>query len=326
MPLLMDSRIVGEVLVIKCRGRIIAGSEALSLHDHVRNRIPETPDIVLQLAETAFVDSCGMGTLVRLLFNARAASGDLKLCAIPEPVLNTLRITNLHKLFEAYESEEEAIAACHRRPRRAKGESGRAELRIVCVDDSVDVLAYLSELLLLYALSNSTPRFCSKPPGPISLLWGLECRRWAIDPHGTYWEISPQPFPSPCLSKIFRRGTRARPGSGCWKLCAAWCCRTICGTTEEVARKPSRPRGLFSCLLLRGLRYSHLVDPAACEVDLSVWRRHHVANHAATRRNGSRRKLLAAGIEAHQRVRPHSRLAVPNDSIRCDCDPVRPRS
>ncbi len=147
MPLLMDSRIVGEVLVIKCRGRIIAGSEALSLHDHVRKRIPETPDIVLQLAETAFVDSCGMGTLVRLLFNARAASGDLKLCAIPEPVLNTLRITNLHKLFEAYESEEEAIAACHRRPRRAKGESEKAELRIVCVDDSVDVLAYLSELL-----------------------------------------------------------------------------------------------------------------------------------------------------------------------------------
>lgn len=147
MPLLIDSRVVGEVLVIKCRGRIIAGSEAQSLHDYVRKRIPETPGIVLQLAETAFVDSCGMGTLVRLLFNARAAGGDVKLCAIPAPVLTTLRITNLHTLFEAHESEEEAIAACHLRSRQAQGGSGKAELRIVCVDDSADVLAYLSEVL-----------------------------------------------------------------------------------------------------------------------------------------------------------------------------------
>ncbi len=147
MPLLVDSRVVGEVLVIKCNGRIIAGSEVQSLHDYVRKRIPETPDIVLQLAETAFVDSCGMGTLVRLLSSARAAGGDLKLCAIPKPVRNTLRITNLHTLFETYESEADAIAACHQRSRRAKGESGNAELRIICVDDSADVLAYLSEVL-----------------------------------------------------------------------------------------------------------------------------------------------------------------------------------
>lgn len=147
MPLLLHSRVVGEVLVIKCGGRIIAGKEAQSLHDHVNRIIPDIPDIVLQLSETAFVDSCGMGTLVRLLASARAAGGDLKLCGVPKPVLNTLRITNLHNLFETYEGEAEAIAASHHRTRQHKGDSAKSELRILCVDESADVLAYLSELL-----------------------------------------------------------------------------------------------------------------------------------------------------------------------------------
>jgi anti-sigma B factor antagonist len=147
MPLLLDTRVVGEVLVVKCGGRIIAGKEAQSLHDHVHKVIPEIPDIVLQLSETVFVDSCGMGTLVRLLTSARAAGGDLKLCAIPKPVLNTLRITNLHRLFETYESEAEAIAASHQRTHRGKVEPANSEFRILCMNPSPDVLAYLSELL-----------------------------------------------------------------------------------------------------------------------------------------------------------------------------------
>jgi anti-anti-sigma factor len=148
MPLLLHSRVVGEVLVIKCSGRIIAGKEAQSLHDHVNKIIPDIPDIVLQLSETAFVDSCGMGTLVRLLASARAAGGDLKLCGVPKPVLNTLRITNLHNLFETYEDEAEAIAASYQRTRQHQGDTAKSELRrILCVDESADVLAYLSELL-----------------------------------------------------------------------------------------------------------------------------------------------------------------------------------
>jgi anti-anti-sigma factor len=138
---------VGEVLVVKCDGRIVAGNEAQSLNDHLRKLIPEMPNVVLQFSDTAFVDSCGMGTLVRLLSCARAAGGDLKLCAIPKPVLNTLRITNLHRLFETYECEADAIAASYQRTRQHKAECANPEVCIVCVDESADVLAYLSEVL-----------------------------------------------------------------------------------------------------------------------------------------------------------------------------------
>ncbi len=147
MPLLLDTRVVGDVLVVTCRGRITSGYETILLHDQVKSLIPEIPEIVLQLAETGFVDSCGMGTLVRLLSSARMAGGDIKLCAVQQPVLKTLRITNLHTLFEIYESEAAAIAACHQPCLRKNEGPSSTELRIVCVDESADVLAYLSELL-----------------------------------------------------------------------------------------------------------------------------------------------------------------------------------
>ena len=147
MRLQIDSRVVGEVLVVKCSGRIVAGSEVQALHDHLKNATPETPDIVLQLGEVAFIDSSGIGTLVRLMGYARSGGGDLKLCAIPEAVFRTLRMTNLHTVFETYASEAEAIAASYQRRRSKESETVHPSRRVLCFEESADVLAYLRELL-----------------------------------------------------------------------------------------------------------------------------------------------------------------------------------
>jgi CheY-like chemotaxis protein len=84
---------------------------------------------------------------VRLLSNARSKGGDIKLCALGNVVRQTLQLTNLSSVFEAYDSEEQAIAAFCRRSRAANTDMDDRRPRVLCVDDSVDVLAYLREIL-----------------------------------------------------------------------------------------------------------------------------------------------------------------------------------
>jgi anti-sigma B factor antagonist len=125
MPLRLDSRPVGEVIVAQCNGRIVAGADVHALLKH--------HDVVLQLERVEFVDSSGLGALVRLVSTARANGGDLKLCALQQQVRRTLEMTNLLSLFETYDSEAEAIVAAYLGSRYSKDKSGEKQLRILCI-------------------------------------------------------------------------------------------------------------------------------------------------------------------------------------------------
>jgi CheY-like chemotaxis protein len=103
-------------------------------------------DFVLHLGEVAFIDSSGLGTIVRLLTSARRLGGDVKLCNLSRTIESLLNMTNLNRLFDTHDSEESAIrgfysakVTCNDLP-----PSGAS---VLCVDRSNDVLAYLRELL-----------------------------------------------------------------------------------------------------------------------------------------------------------------------------------
>jgi anti-sigma B factor antagonist len=147
MQLEIVVRLVGEVFVAKCSGRIVAGDEAQLVLERLKKAILETPDVVLQLGGVTFVDSCGLGTLVRMMTHARSRGGDVKLCAVPEPILKTLRMTNLTNVFDTHGSDADAIAACYRRRRVKEAAAAGAAQTILCFEGSADVLAYLRELL-----------------------------------------------------------------------------------------------------------------------------------------------------------------------------------
>ncbi|MFY9559408.1 MAG: anti-sigma factor antagonist [Terriglobales bacterium] len=148
MNLQLKPRWVGDVLVLHCAGRIVGGEEALSLHDAVRQELAQTPNVVLQTADVQFIDSSGLGTIVRLMSAARAAGGDVKICQPPAMMRKVLAMTNLLKVFEIYETEDEAILAALRARRpEAQWQVDHSRPAVLCVDESPDVLAYLAELL-----------------------------------------------------------------------------------------------------------------------------------------------------------------------------------
>jgi len=154
VKLTVESHVKDDVLVIRCKGRISFGNEveALEAEVHKHTKIAGTDiltvkQVVIQLAETDYVDSSGLGALIRLLGVLRAAGGGLKLCQLSPPVAKVIALTKLETLFHPYTTEAHAIAAFssgHRTPRDSPGSS---KTRILCVDPSSNLLASLSALL-----------------------------------------------------------------------------------------------------------------------------------------------------------------------------------
>lgn len=147
MPLTMNSRPVGEVMIVQCNGRIVAGSEVFSLQAHIGDVLPHYSDVVLELQQVPFVDSSGIGALVRLVSTARAKGGDIKLCGVQPQLHKTLQMTNLLTMFETYESEAEAIIAAYLGSRYSKEKSGNTQLRVLCVYDSLNMRTFIREVL-----------------------------------------------------------------------------------------------------------------------------------------------------------------------------------
>ena len=147
MPLTMNSRPVGEVMIVQCNGRVVAGAEVFSLQAHIGDVLPNYGDVVLQLEQVTFVDSSGIGALVRLVSAARAKGGDIKLCSVQPQLRKTLEMTNLLAMFETYESESEAIIAAYLGSRYSKEKSGNTQFRVLCVYDSLNVRTFLREVL-----------------------------------------------------------------------------------------------------------------------------------------------------------------------------------
>ncbi|HEV3140095.1 MAG TPA: anti-sigma factor antagonist [Vicinamibacterales bacterium] len=146
MAIAFDTRSVGDIAVVKVTGRIVEGDESTALQKHLDGLMPFGAHILLHVGRVEFLDSSGLGLLVRYLTRARNAHGNLKLCALPPPIDEVLRITRLQTVFDAHDTEEEAIAAFYQRSDLSSG-SFRFRIDILCVDFSTDVQAYIRELL-----------------------------------------------------------------------------------------------------------------------------------------------------------------------------------
>lgn len=183
MQLSLQSETLGDVVVIRCRGRIVSGDEARTLQAEIDRLTALTKSVVLQLAEVTYVDSGGLGALVRIYGVLRAARGDLKVCQLSPFVEQVLQATNLLKVFQPFATEKEAIEAFSARPGSAHDAGQPTAARIVCLDSSLDVLAYLKVLLQGSGYEVFTTRYLSDA---VSLAVGTKPRLLVCGPswHG----------------------------------------------------------------------------------------------------------------------------------------------
>jgi anti-sigma B factor antagonist len=179
VALTLAQRRVGDVTVITCSGRIVAGDESASLQSALDELIPFSPHILLHLGAVDFIDSAGLGLLARYLTRVQNARGTLKVCALSAKIDDVLRITRLKAVFQPYDTEADSITAVHRTDRSES--LGKPD--VLCVDPSEDVLAYLRELLkeagyrAMTAANLSDALILLKATGPRAIVMSGELRR-----------------------------------------------------------------------------------------------------------------------------------------------------
>ena len=90
----------GELTVVLCRGRLVAGVND-SFQVEVRKLIPVSKRVVLDCAELTHMDSTGLGALVRLYVSAKSAGCVLELHNIGKPIRHLLGVTHLLSVLTA---------------------------------------------------------------------------------------------------------------------------------------------------------------------------------------------------------------------------------
>ncbi len=71
-------------------------------------------DLVLDLSPVRFVDSSGLGAILSCLRQLTAKGGDLKLCGMVRQVRTLFELVRMHRIFDIYASQTEAVGALTR--------------------------------------------------------------------------------------------------------------------------------------------------------------------------------------------------------------------
>jgi anti-sigma B factor antagonist len=146
LSLKIQSRRVGYVTVVDCSGRLVAGENSLALNNEVKRNIDNHINVVINLGAVTFIDSSGLGMLVRLASTTKHTPAGVRFCGANEQMMKVLELTKLTSVLSVHPSEDLAIAAFEGKG-QAQHSSAPAEGTILCLDESVDLLAYLRESL-----------------------------------------------------------------------------------------------------------------------------------------------------------------------------------
>ena len=106
-------RRVGDVVVLDLGGRLVFGQGAPHiLHELVAEQIAQgAKNILVNLRGVNYVDTGGLGAMVRVLATVTKHGGNLRFCEAQGTALEVLEMTRLDTVLKAAEAEAETIAA-----------------------------------------------------------------------------------------------------------------------------------------------------------------------------------------------------------------------
>ena len=106
----IGERTVGDVKVLDLKGKITLGEGDELLKDKINSLVSQGfKRILANLEAVPYIDSAGLGEIVRTYTTVSRQGGSLKLVNLTKRIMNILSITKLLTVFETFESESEAV-------------------------------------------------------------------------------------------------------------------------------------------------------------------------------------------------------------------------
>lgn len=96
--------------VLTLKGKLMGFPETDELHGEMKSFLGEKINkIVIDLNGVSWMNSMGIGALMRCLTTIRNAEGDLRLARMSEKARSVFIITQLVSIFKIFETVEEAV-------------------------------------------------------------------------------------------------------------------------------------------------------------------------------------------------------------------------
>jgi anti-sigma B factor antagonist len=103
-------RTVSEVTVLDLKGKMTLGEGDELLKDKINSLLANgKKKLVLNLEGVPYIDSAGLGEIVRTYTTVSRQGGSLKLLNLTKRIEDLLSITKLLTVFETFDTEAEAI-------------------------------------------------------------------------------------------------------------------------------------------------------------------------------------------------------------------------
>ena len=106
----IQERTLQDVVVLDLTGKLTIGEGDELLKERISNLVQQGHhNLLLNLEGVPYVDSAGLGEIVRTYTTVSRQGGKLKLVNLTKRITDLLSITKLLTVFETYESEDEAV-------------------------------------------------------------------------------------------------------------------------------------------------------------------------------------------------------------------------
>jgi len=108
----IEERSVGDVTILDLKGKMTLGEGDELLKDKINSLIHQGQrKLLLNLEGVPYIDSAGLGEIVRTYTTVSRQGGSLKLVNLTKRITDLLSITKLLTVFETFDAEQEAIAS-----------------------------------------------------------------------------------------------------------------------------------------------------------------------------------------------------------------------
>lgn len=117
--MIIQEQFVSDVAIVRITGRV-ALTDGTSEFDDTLQRLVQQGHvkIILNFADVPYIDSTALGSILRTHTTVMRRGGALKLLHVKGHVRELLELTKLLTVFEAFESEAQALASIAAGPPR----------------------------------------------------------------------------------------------------------------------------------------------------------------------------------------------------------------
>jgi len=108
----IEERALENVVVLDLKGKLTIGEGDVLLKETVQKLMDQGHNkLLLNLEDVPYVDSAGLGEIVRTYTTVSRQGGSLKLLNLTKRITDLLAITKLLTVFDTFESEAEAVSS-----------------------------------------------------------------------------------------------------------------------------------------------------------------------------------------------------------------------